>query len=1228
MKKILLFLMILPNICFANTQTPATNITSTVPVPAKCLTGAANNVQTALNQLDACTGTGTGGGGTPGGQNNSVQYNSSGTFSGNGGFIYNGANVGINSASPGQTLDIQGTARISTGFIFKDVSYTGTTGTVNIVGSNSPILTSPTIAMVTGGNTANSSITMKTTTGIGTTDSFIVEGGNNGNEAAIDAMDNGTSMNVGINSTQPGETLDVYGTTRTQYFNIPTNAVNNYVLTSDSNGNGTWQASNATQWTGTVPGPIYYNSGNVGIGSTNPGDILDVDGTLRLVEGDLDISADKSIITSGTKIFTLKNDTSSIYAGYQAGNAITGNTNDNAFFGNQAGKATTSAGNTAVGWESLLTNTSGNSLTAIGDRALQNSTGSFNTAVGWQAAVANTTGSSNTAIGLQSLDENQFGSSNTAVGTGAMQSQTSSTGNSTCIGFQCLNSILTGNTDEAIGYNAGANVTGSGTNTGGVNSIYIGDSITTQGASDSNEIIIGHAAAGNGSNSTTIGNSSTTATIFPAGNVGVGSTLPVQKLDVNGTARMQGFIDTTNASQGYVMMASGSTGIGTWSPISNGGGGGSGTVSSGTIGQEAVYTGSTTVGSGNITDITNIGISSTNPGQALDVNGTVRGIALQIRGGTSSQFLKADGSTDSSTYCQSGGTGCPGSITGFANPTQSIDLSTHNGSATTAMRSDAAPSLSVSISPTWTGNHTFTPSSGNTLFTAGNIGINSAQPGQMLDVMGTARMTGFQLNLAPLTNGNVLVENNVGVGTWMPASTLSISGGSSTSGTNMLFGNGSGGFTNVSNTATDGTNVGIGSATPGQLLDVQGTTRTKNFTLSGNGAAAGFILQASSAVGMGTWVPEPSGGGSASAAGGTNAVQYNSGSSTFAGAENVFSFNGTNVGIGTTNGVNKLDVRGTVTINSFEITSAGNVGIGSAAPGVNLDVQGTIRTTGGGTVSIGTTSTAVALNVGGNIDLTNTGSGIANVNTTAGSNLTFTGGASTTSGFVLKSTSHITPNTTDYIEAIVNGNFIPFYILDNAGNWGVGVGSTSPGGTLDVEGTLRPMIVNGENNSAMNVGIGTFLPSQLLEVGAQKFDVMSVGNVGIGTINPQNLLVVNGTIQSTSIGNSQFNGNVGIGTSLAPLNLLDVAGAVSIGTTNAGYSAAPSNGLLVQGNVGIGSTVPGQMLDVAGTIRTISFTSRSSTCSAIGPVGTCWTSTGQLGYCSGAANVCSTCTAC
>lgn len=49
----------------------------------------------------------------------------------------------------------------------------------------------------------------------------------------------------------------------------------------------------------------------------------------------------------------------------------------------------------------------------------------------------------------------------------------------------------------------------------------------------------------------------------------------------------------------------------------------------------------------------------------------------------------------------------PGSFSGFSNPSAQVGLSAVNGSATTAMRSDAAPALSQSISPTMTGSWRF-----------------------------------------------------------------------------------------------------------------------------------------------------------------------------------------------------------------------------------------------------------------------------------------------------------------------------------------------------------------------------------------------------------------------------------------------------------------------------------------------------------------------------------------
>jgi hypothetical protein len=54
-------------------------------------------------------------------------------------------------------------------------------------------------------------------------------------------------------------------------------------------------------------------------------------------------------------------------------------------------------------------------------------------------------------------------------------------------------------------------------------------------------------------------------------------------------------------------------------------------------------------------------------------------------------------------------TGSAGSLAsgGFANPTGTVGLTVVNGSALTAMRSDAAPPLSQAITPTWTGVHIF-----------------------------------------------------------------------------------------------------------------------------------------------------------------------------------------------------------------------------------------------------------------------------------------------------------------------------------------------------------------------------------------------------------------------------------------------------------------------------------------------------------------------------------------
>lgn len=98
---------------------------------------------------------------------------------------------------------------------------------------------------------------------------------------------------------------------------------------------------------------------------------------------------------------------------------------------------------------------------------------------------------------------------------------------------------------------------------------------------------------------------------------------------------------------------------------------------------------------------------------------------------------------------------------GFANPTAALGLSVQNGVASTAMRSDAAPALSQSITPTWLGAHTFLSTvalNGST--TVGGTSINSANL-ITSDTLATARLGSGSATANTLLHGN---------STWNPVS--------------------------------------------------------------------------------------------------------------------------------------------------------------------------------------------------------------------------------------------------------------------------------------------------------------------------------------------------------------------------------------------------------------------------------------------------------------------------
>jgi hypothetical protein len=176
--------------------------------------------------------------------NGAITDNGDGTasvFSSSSGTVSLTANVGISSTTPGQALDVSGTVRAQ-GFVATNASSVNSFA--GNVGINS---TAPNAVLTVGGS-----------------------------------LRVNNAGNVGIGSTVPGQNLDVQGTIRIALggtASAPT------LMIGTGNNTGLWLPATSTLAvsTGGSERLRVDSTGNVGVGSTAPGQMLDIQGTIRTI---------------------------------------------------------------------------------------------------------------------------------------------------------------------------------------------------------------------------------------------------------------------------------------------------------------------------------------------------------------------------------------------------------------------------------------------------------------------------------------------------------------------------------------------------------------------------------------------------------------------------------------------------------------------------------------------------------------------------------------------------------------------------------------------------------------------------------------------------------------------------------------------------------------------------------------------------------------------------------
>lgn len=515
-------------------------------------------------------------------------------------------------------------------------------------------------------------------------------------------------------------------------------------------------------------------------------------------------------------------------------------------------------------------------------------------------------------------------------------------------------------------------------------------------------------------------------TLYDNGNIGIGTSAPLAKLDTLGTAWLRGSTSTT----GLYVASSGNVGIGTTGPsytldvVGTGNVSGAATLGSTlnvtgatTLSSTANITGTTTIGSvlqvngtGNSYIMGNLGIGTSSPSSTLSF-----GSAATVGLATSTRALNIQSGLldlDTSNSRVGVGTTAPQATFETASNSLSSGIGLLVSSTSTSFSSgklasiDWSPSsattatgdvLSVNVGANGVvGNIFNVMDGGSSVFsvsqsqiTAG-LPINFQSPGDVgiaYDLLFTNQTASNIKSYGPLAieSGESFESNYLTLRTFNSGQLVFDTPGGlllaqtqrwslQSSAQALIIADGLMGFD------TTNSRIGIGTSNPLVGFDVHNTAWLRGAA----GGASGVYVNSSGNVGIGSTAPL--------AGLDVNGTAWLRG---VAGGSSGLYVNGSgNIGIGVTSPKNKLDVSGSVAFGSLPTTAlpqsnsayfSGSVGIGTTNPSYALDVRGTLGATGnvtiGGNNSTLSVSGVASLSLSSSQTAFNVSSGLFNIDT-------------------------------------------------------------------------------------------------------------------------------------------------------------------------------------------------------------------------------------------------------